>query len=434
MSALAKIQNDPPTRALWDPWKVLGMYPKSPDFSCVGVTWGHSRCGWKFWRGKWAAPEADLKLMSTMHPSRISEDILTTLARHSLCADNHQYQAYDKVEMWSALIAEYSKVANEQLAPADELWKVKTELEELRKQVSSPTELASLRGKVVESKSTIQALRESERAKSSEITSLTARLAASNLTILTSKDTETAKTHTIEALKEKCAVENDRIRTINELYEEYKHSNTRLRTERDAKEEDLSRLKQDLWNLEADLEANQRAQRSKGRETENLRQQLHTSNALIGELQAITKDARYLHQKMEDTKRTLTESNRQVSHLQQENQRLKTQKHFRTFRDHVRLLAKQKNYERAAIENQNLLEQASRLAQRLEEADMQLAAQDVSNAIAFFVDSRTLTRPAQRTLSFFRLKNVTKGICAVVSTKPRQLSIRRFSKIGRPAA
>jgi len=431
-TALAKLPKDPSTKALWDPRKVLDMYPRSPDFSCVGVG-KNGRCGWKFWRGKWAAPEADLELMSTMHPSQISGDILTTLARHSLCPDNHQYQAYDKVEMWSALIVQYLKVTNEQLAPTDELRRVKTELENLRKRVMTPSEHASLIGKVVESKSTIQTLRESEMAKSNEIISLGERLAASNLTISTMKNTETAKTQTIEALKEKCAVESDRTRTISELYEAYKHSNTCLRTEREAKEKDVNRLKQEVWNLEAELEEDKRAQRSKGRETENLRQQLNASNARIQELQTTTKDTRSLHQKIQDTNKGLAESNRQVSHLQRENQRLKTQKHLRTFRDHIRLLAKQKHYERTAIENQNLLEQASRLTQRLEEADKQLAARDVSETIALFVDNMILTGLAQRTLSFFKLKDVTKGISVLVSFKPRQLSIRRCSKVGQLA-
>lgn len=370
-----------PRGALWDPWEVLGLYPKGPYYSCVGVSKAGFRCGWEFWGRQWDASQADLELMSTMHPWQISRDMLNTLARHSLCVDNHQYQASNKVNEWSALIAEHLKRANEQLARADERRIVKSETEEPRMQTSNPSELASLRGQVVESRSTIQALRECEKAKSSTISLLSDRLAASDLIISMMKGTATTNTQRIEELKEQCVAESDRTRAKHELYQEYKDSNTSLRTERDAKEEDVNRLKQDLWNLEADLEENQRAQRSKGKEAENLRQQLNASNALIEELQASTKDARSLQRKIEDINTSLTERNMQVSHLRQETQRLKAQKYFQTFRNHVRLLAKQKKYERTAIENQKLSEQVANLTQRLEEVDMQLAAQDVSFTI-----------------------------------------------------
>ncbi len=374
---LAKVPHD----ALWDPWKVLGLYPKDPKFSCVGVNRAGFRCGWEFWGRQWVASQADLELMSTMHPSQMSWDVLNTLARHSLCVDNHQYQASNKVNEWSGLIADYLERANEQFALPDERKIVKSDPEEPRMQTSNPSELASLRGEAVESWSTIQALREREKANSSTISLLSDRLAGTDLIISMMKGTATANTQRIEALKEQCVAESDRTRAKHELYQEYKDSNTSLRTERDAKEEDVNRLKQDLWNLEADFEENQRAQRSKGKEAENLRQQLNASNALIEELQASTKDTRSLQRKIEDINASLTERNMQVSHLRQESQRLKAQKYFETFRNHVRLLVEQKKSERTTIENQRLSEQIASLTQRLEEVDVRLAAQDVSFTI-----------------------------------------------------
>jgi len=373
--ALAKSPNDRSMQAQWDPWNLLDIYPEDGEFSCIGVGLSGSRCGWQFWHD-WTAAEADLELMSTMHPSQISKDILTTLAKHSLCAKNHQYQARFIVEDWRIRIA-----------LADELRKVKAELEEMRKQNASPSELASLRGKVVESAVTLQALRESETARRvSEITSLEKRLAASDLTILILEHTQKNNLEEIERLKEKCVLESNRASVATELYQVARHESTRLQTDRDAKTEEVDRLKQDVWNLEADLEESQRIQKIKGRETDNLRQQFNASDALIKKLQATKIDTTCLYQGIENINRTLTESNTEVFQLQQENQRLKTQKYFWAFRDHVRLLTKEKTYERVAMENQTLSEQVARLTQRLEEADMQLAAQDVSNT--FFIPCR----------------------------------------------
>lgn len=200
--------------------------------------------------------------------------------------------------------------------------------------------------------------------------------------MVTLQETDRAKSEKLESMREEFTIKQDHARTANELYAELKDSNSRLRTENNDTRIEVDRLKQDAWNLEADLEECQRAQRSTRREADNLRQQLKAGSTIIEELRATQandlNDTAQLLRVIAETNATLTENDIQISGLQQENKRLKSQKHFQTFRDHVRLLAKQKACERMVMENQILSEQDSRLTKRLEEAEVQLASQDVS--------------------------------------------------------
>lgn len=419
--------------------------------------------------------------MSTMQPSQISRDRLITLAKRCLCAHNHQYQAPNVADEWSIRIAKYVKGAHAQSDLANELKDVKAKLEDSKEQLSISDDLASIR------KFTSEAMQESSTAQLNVIASLNEKLTASTTRLTIIEDTNKAQTQVIEDLKQRCAVECDRTRVGTELYDRCKKSNSRLRSENDSKEEKVKTLKKDvdslrielaesrkvvgsqgmeiddlgqqliasderisaenetkerklecmkkdMESLETKLAESREIQTTKNGETDDLRQQLVASDERIKELQMTKDETIRLRQQIEKFNGALGERDKLISQLQKGHHRLTIQNRLRSFSNHVLLSAKQNKYERMVQENSALSEQGQILNRRLEEADVQLAAQDVSDITSFSVDYRTLTDLVQRIISKFQLKNVHKGICAIFAVKPFRVSLRRVSKVGEAAA
>lgn len=101
------------SRNLWDSFRVLGVYPNAPGFTCVGVAKSTgSRCRWSFNSEQFnpsqrATAVECLESMSEVHPSMITLAALSLLAQNTLCRDFHQRQAGTKITEWKAKIEQY---------------------------------------------------------------------------------------------------------------------------------------------------------------------------------------------------------------------------------------------------------------------------------------------------------------------------------------
>ncbi len=105
------------TNGVWDPRKVLSLYPRSLTFTCVGaaVTKGRSRCRVKI--DVIACAEADTlldEISKDLPTGKRSLEQLRRLAQFLLCQDWHHYQADEKVREWSMRITESMQQFQEQ--------------------------------------------------------------------------------------------------------------------------------------------------------------------------------------------------------------------------------------------------------------------------------------------------------------------------------
>ena len=109
------------SRNLWDPSRVLDVYPNAPGFTCVGVAKSTgSRCRWSFNSEQFSTSQRAtavecLESMSEVHPSRITLAALSLLAQNTLCRDFHQWQAGTKITEWKAKIEHYLHNYSERL-------------------------------------------------------------------------------------------------------------------------------------------------------------------------------------------------------------------------------------------------------------------------------------------------------------------------------
>ena len=110
------------SRHLWDPYRVLDVYPNGPKFTCVGVAVRTgARCRWPFDSEHSNTAQRDtagklLESMSEVHPSEITPAALYLLAENTLCREWHQRQAGAKVTEWKARIGDYLREHGERLA------------------------------------------------------------------------------------------------------------------------------------------------------------------------------------------------------------------------------------------------------------------------------------------------------------------------------
>ena len=98
---------------LWDPYSVLDLNPNGPSWTCVGMALSTGRrCRWRIVSEQFSAYQRattieTLKSMSNVHPSKITQETLLSLARNTLCRDFHQGQADAISYEWKAKIEHY---------------------------------------------------------------------------------------------------------------------------------------------------------------------------------------------------------------------------------------------------------------------------------------------------------------------------------------
>ena len=83
-------------KKIWNPYRVLDVYPNDPNFTCVGLSkTTQLRCRWSLYSEQFNRDNAVkcLESMSEMHPSEITSAALYSLAQATLCRDFHQRQA-----------------------------------------------------------------------------------------------------------------------------------------------------------------------------------------------------------------------------------------------------------------------------------------------------------------------------------------------------
>lgn len=117
----------------WNAHKILGLDPMAATFTCIGnaITRG-SRCRRPINGMSRAAADRILGDMSREYYSgQRGNKQLYQLASHLLCTQNHQYQADEKVQAWSAKIAESVGRVQEWNDMKDELQTLQEENEQL---------------------------------------------------------------------------------------------------------------------------------------------------------------------------------------------------------------------------------------------------------------------------------------------------------------
>ena len=111
------------SRGLWDPYRVLDVYPNGGRgiSACVGVASSTGyRCRWSFNSEQFSASQRatavrQLDSMSAVHPSKITPAELHSLARNTLCRDFHQGQVYAVEKAWRAKIEQFVREHGEML-------------------------------------------------------------------------------------------------------------------------------------------------------------------------------------------------------------------------------------------------------------------------------------------------------------------------------
>lgn len=376
--------------------------------------------------------------MAKKHPSEVTTEALVNLAQIILCPDWHRDQKYEKAAEWKNCIAMFLDEFDHQVSVKAEQKQRSTELEEARKraqddmveeakknlallkeriesserelreerlecreskdrftaetdglrlqlkdlqksQTRNASEIPSLKGRLAETVSIVQALKEEETQKLSQITTLNERLAQSASTIRTLKETDAARLEDVGRLQTELGYKDIRSeqretahsQEVNELNKRLKASDLRFETLKTTSDAELSNLKQGLWNLEADAEENERMQR---KAAETARQRLIDSNALIEKLKVTSsKGTASLLRELKDSNQALLETKNQLSQLKQQNQKLKTREYLGAFC----LLNKQRRCEHAERECVALSEQLEQLEKQLAAAGEQLAVQNV---------------------------------------------------------
>ncbi len=107
---------------LWDPFRVLEVYPSDPDCTCAGTASStRARCRWPFDSDQFTASQRttaveQLRSMAEMHPSDVTPTALYSLARNTLCRDFHQGQAATVEAKWKARIQNYLREHGERLS------------------------------------------------------------------------------------------------------------------------------------------------------------------------------------------------------------------------------------------------------------------------------------------------------------------------------
>ena len=98
---------------LWNPYKVLDVYPNSAKSSCVGVRNGTEvRCGWRlvpndqFSASQLAVAAKQLRSMAAKHPSDVTSTEIRALVQNTLCGF-HQWQTSTVEGKWETEIHDF---------------------------------------------------------------------------------------------------------------------------------------------------------------------------------------------------------------------------------------------------------------------------------------------------------------------------------------
>lgn len=394
-SALHKKGPTNGTQASWDPYEVLDIYPNDPDFTCIGIAvYSNARCQWRFLDVSIRrAACARLDSIASKHPSKVTRQSLELLAETILC-HNHMKQMYEKIAIWNLRIANYLDEFHERPSAAavperdqrqTESDVLKTEIETVRKEMekvrterdesqSNSTEQKAeieklrlqqdqslqryeraerrLKGKIRESESMIDNLKEGERSKLAEITSL-------NKQLTEFKTSATANSDEIQRLSKEVAnkdvaskeFQSTQLSKLAELKENF--------NDRDAQ---IQKLETTLQNTITDHNT----------QLQNLETTLTDRDAQIQKLETA-------NQTLRDSR---NENKRRISKLEQQNQKLKRQKHLAAFRHAVQLLIEKRKYERVEAEKRTLEGHTVVLRGRLEETQEQVKGREVSATVS----------------------------------------------------
>ncbi|MCJ1450611.1 Myosin-8 [Mycoblastus sanguinarius] len=349
--------------------------------------------------------------MGEIHPSQITQKSLVAVASYTLCKRYHSKdddQVLDKVDEWQNKIEDYLDQCDKpQAESADlvgEVQQLRKELEEAKQQIQSNSAIKHLQQQFKTTRKNLDdTTQELDRATAHNIKlaqqflKLQTQIDDANRTAMELREHITARDERIKDVKAESA------EVVGDLEGQLAEKNSTIKALEEtnlASHKEIEALQQQSAEEIGDLEGQLAEKDSTIRALEETNQE---SNSEIDILR------RYFEERN-------TESNAKVSDLQQENRRLKAQKHFQLFRKQVQLVFKKRRCEYAETENRTLSEQLERMIKQLGDRDMQVAEHD-------------------RTLSFFNLKNVRTGLCAVAAIQPPKLSVRKIqSLISRPSS
>ena len=338
---------------LWNPYKVLDVYPNSARSSCVGVRNGTEvRCGWTlvpnehFTASQLAVAAEQLRSMAARHPSHVTPADIRALVQNTLCR-HHQWQTSTVEGKWKAEIGNFvheqggmpetrRAVKHSQREVAEETDRF--DLNEVRKACvaleASQVRCSEMMGK-------IDRLEKDQAASSGDLALLTPQMAKLQTDAVNRDELDTkveqlktqmeARHADLEknALKATQRLRNDNLALTN--------LNSKVGDRAQALDERAQRSEQEVHDLRRQLEARGREidllQQAKASlehradasedKAESLRQGLQRSNARHAQCTAKRDDsARRLNASLQDLDRKYMESKEQhaahISRLQQE--------------------------------------------------------------------------------------------------------------------
>ena len=359
----------------WDPYKVLNLHPDEHGYTCVGKTKkrGNPRCGLAVAVATREKACSILDAMGEIHPSQITQKSLVAVASYTLCKRYHSKdddQVLDKVDEWQNKIEDYLDQCDKpQAESADlvgEVQQLRKELEEAKQQIQSNSAIKHLQQQFKTTRKNLDdTTQELDRATAHNIKlaqqflKLQTQIDDANRTAMELREHITARDERIKDVKAESA------EVVGDLEGQLAEKNSTIKALEEtnlASHKEIEALQQQSAEEIGDLEGQLAEKDSTIRALEETNQE---SNSEIDILR------RYFEERN-------TESNAKVSDLQQENRRLKAQKHFQLFRKQVQLVFKKRRCEYAETENRTLSEQLERMIKQLGDRDMQVAEHDVS--------------------------------------------------------
>lgn len=348
-------------QALWDPYKILDIYPNGPGFTCVGIAlYSNERCRWRFIDESIRRNACrQLDLIALSRPSTVTRQSLELLADNILC-HNHKRQMYDKVTDWDRLISKHlNQLSEARLAvpsePQHGIQEVslesakEIEIESFRKEMGRLSiERDDFKNRCMKREAEVEKLHSQQDQSLQRFEQAEKRL----------KGKIVGLESTTRQSREDTAANLNDIASLNKQLADSQNYDT-------EKTAEIERLKNDL---DGKKQASSQMESAHSTTVADLTKRLNDSNAQIARLENTTQALR----------ESRAENKKRLSKSEQQNQRLRKQSGLAGFRNVVQLLLSKRQYERMAMENRTLSEEKARLTKRMENAEERLAAQDVS--------------------------------------------------------
>ena len=350
-------------QARWDPYRTLDIYPNDPDFTCVGIAvYSNARCRWQFYDYSIVrAACAGLDTMAGKHPADVTRRDLELLAEKVLCS-NHGKQMYTVVREWEEKIEGFLRESGRTLANMET---VSNDRQPQRSQRSFEEELESVRrgmGDLRVERDGFQtrctkSQEEVERLKAQQHQSLERSEQLQRVDKLLKKKVKESDS-TIENMRKDARARLDEIGLLNKQLSESQELAA-------AKADEVQRL---VGNLEDSTQNAERLEHAHSEQISELNKCLASRATELGKLEIANR-------KLQKSK---VEDGRRILELEQQNQRMKSQKHASAFQNVVQRIVLQGKYERVARENITLKEQREGLSRQLEVVDSRVEKQEVS--------------------------------------------------------